>query len=222
MFLHKVLPSLRRSLRAHEHWDAGKNTGLTKTLVFALGFSTVLCAFPARADVLDISQDGLVTVYKVPSIFRTEGVNPIPVTVAKLQRFRSPATPAPAIGNLLAAAASRYAIRVNLLTAMAWRESHFRADAVSPKGAVGVMQLMEGTARGLGVDRYDLSQNILGGAAYFRQLMNRFEGNEALALAAYNAGPQAVGRANGIPNFRETRDYVSAILDAPSFAISKH
>ncbi len=84
------------------------------------------------------------------------------------------------------------------------------------------MQLMDGTARDLGVDRYDLSQNILGGAAYFRQMIDRFGGNEALALAAYNAGPEAVVRANGIPQFRETRDYVGAILDTPSLVLSDY
>ena len=182
----------------------------------------MMCAYSARADVLDISQDGSVTTYKVPSVFRTEGVRPILAANAAPQLARAPVPPAPAIRNLLAAAASHYAIPVNLLTAVAWRESHFQTDAVSPKGAVGVMQLMDGTARDLGVDRYDLSQNILGGAAYFRQMIDRFGGNEALALAAYNAGPQAVVRANGIPQFRETRDYIGAILDAPSLVFSDY
>jgi hypothetical protein len=182
----------------------------------------MLCVHPAHADVLDISQDGLIATYKVPSIFRTEGVSPILAAPAAPQHARNPAPPAPAIRNLLAAAASHYAIPVNLLTAVAWRESHFQAEAVSPKGAVGVMQLMDGTARALGVDRYDLSQNILGGAAYFRQMIDRFGGDKALALAAYNAGPQAVVRANGIPQFRETRNYVSAILDAPSLILYNH
>lgn len=191
--------------------------------LFALGLCVLMGAYSARADVLDISQDGSVTIYRVPSIFRTEGVSPIPAAPVASRRDHNPAPPAaPAIRSLLAVAASHYAIPVNLLTAVAWRESHFRAEAVSSRGAVGVMQLMAGTARDLGVDRYDLSQNILGGAAYFRQMMDRFGGNEALALAAYNAGPQAVVRANGIPPFRETRDYVDAILDAPSLVLSDY
>ena len=185
-------------------------------LVFA-GFQAILFALPASADVLDISPDGVRTTYDVPSVFRTEDVRPIlmPRTVATHAAQRV-AQPAPEkIRTLLADAASRYAIRADLLTAVAWRESHFQTDAISPKGAVGIMQLMDGTARGLGVDRYDLSQNIFGGAAYLKQMMNRFGGIEALALAAYNAGPGSVDRAGGIPQFRETRDYVSAVLGAP-------
>jgi len=185
-------------------------------LVFA-GFQAILFALPASADVLDISPDGVRTTYDVPSVFRTEDVRPIlmPRTVATHAAQRV-AQPAPEkIRTLLADAASRYAIRADLLTAVAWRESHFQTDAISPKGAVGIMQLMYGTARGLGVDRYDLSQNIFGGAAYLKQMMNRFGGIEALALAAYNAGPGSVDRAGGIPQFRETRDYVSAVLGAP-------
>ena len=222
MFLNKIFLAVRPSSRAHDLSGWGHDACLIRIMVFALGFSAVVCILPARADVLDISQDGLVTVYRVPSVFRTEGVRPIQIVEAKPQRAGSPAAPASAIGNLLAAAASRYAIRANLLTATAWRESHFHADAVSPKGAVGVMQLMNVTARDLGVDRYDLSQNILGGAAYLRQLLDRFGGSEALALAAYNAGPQAVIRANGIPQIRETRDYVNAVLDTSSVALSHH
>lgn len=223
MLLDQLFPSLgsvrRSECSGHGLGRKGFGKDKIRLRIFALGLSAMMCAYSARADVLDISQDGSVTTYKVPSIFRTEGVSPI---LAAPRRDHNPAPAAPAIRNLLAVAASRYAIPVNLLTAVAWRESHFQAEAVSPKGAVGVMQLMDGTARDLGVDRYDLSQNILGGAAYFRQMIDRFGGNEALALAAYNAGPEAVVRANGIPQFRETRDYVGAILDTPSLVLSDY
>jgi soluble lytic murein transglycosylase-like protein len=115
------------------------------------------------------------------------------------------------IGDLLNFAAKRYAIDANLLRAVAWNESAFQAGAVSPKGAVGVMQLTDGTARALGVDRYDLSQNILGGAAYLKQMLVRYGGDVSLALAAYNAGPDAVDRHRGVPPFEETLKYVQAI-----------
>jgi soluble lytic murein transglycosylase-like protein len=183
--------------------------------VFA-GLPAVLLAAPARADVLDISPDGVRTVYAVPSVFRTEGVRPILASQVTAHAERKAALPSPDIRKLLAEAAGRYAIRADLLTAVAWHESHFQPDAVSPKGAFGIMQLMGGTARDVGVDRYDLAQNILGGAAYLRQMMDRFGGVEALAVAAYNAGPQAVDRAGGIPSFPQTQAYVSAVL-APAY-----
>lgn len=175
----------------------------------------MLFAGSVQADVLDIAPSGSVTVYDQPSIFRSEGVRPI-VAAKPVRRLQTAmvSPSAPAVGALLAQASSRYAIRADLLTSVAWRESHFRSNAISSKGAVGVMQLMDGTARDLGVDRFDLSQNIFGGAAYLKQMLERFGGDEALALAAYNAGPQAVLRAGGVPQIQETRDYVSAILGA--------
>lgn len=207
---------MRQSSGSHASVRTALSADLIRILFFATGFQVILCAAPAWAAVLDISPDGVRTEYDGPSVFRTEGVRPILLHKSDtVHSTRSPAPPAPDIGRLLANAASRYSIRTNLLTMVAWRESHFQANAVSPKGAVGIMQLMDATARDLGVDRYDLSQNIMGGAAYLRLLMDRFGGNESLALAAYNAGPEAVSRAGGIPHLRETREYVSAILGAP-------
>jgi hypothetical protein len=91
------------------------------------------------------------------------------------------------------------------------QESRFRADAVSPKGALGPAQLMPGTARDLGVDPSDPLQNLRGGARYLKQQLDTF-GEPALALAAYNAGPGAVQKYGGIPPFRETQNYVATIL----------
>jgi soluble lytic murein transglycosylase-like protein len=96
--------------------------------------------------------------------------------------------------------------------AVGWRESRFQQDAISPKGAVGVMQLMPATARSLGVDPHDLAANIEGGAAYLAQLLRQFGGDVPLSLAAYNAGPGAVARFHGAPPFTETTAYVQAVL----------
>jgi soluble lytic murein transglycosylase-like protein len=85
-------------------------------------------------------------------------------------------------------------------------------SAVSPKGALGVMQLMPGTAAEMGVRADDLEDNIRGGALYLRLQLDRFGGSVPLALAAYNAGPGAVLRYGGIPPYRETRDYVARIM----------
>ena len=85
---------------------------------------------------------------------------------------------------------------------------------VSPAGALGIGQLMPSTAKGLGVNPYDPSENLLGAATYFRQALDRYNGDLRLALASYNAGPGAVAKYNGVPPYRETQNYVKTILDA--------
>lgn len=110
-------------------------------------------------------------------------------------------------------AASTYNIDVNLLKAVAKAESDFNPNATSGAGAQGIMQLMPSTAKYLEVtDSYDAEQNIMGGAKYLRELLDTFNGDTSLAVAAYNAGPGAVKKYDGIPPYTETENYVSKVL----------
>jgi soluble lytic murein transglycosylase-like protein len=112
----------------------------------------------------------------------------------------------------IAELAVRFDLSPSLLEALVWQESRWRENAVSPVGARGLAQLMPGTARYLGVDSADPFQNLEGGARYLREQLDRFDGNLEKALAAYNAGPGRVERAGGVPNIRETQNYVAAIM----------
>ena len=118
-----------------------------------------------------------------------------------------PATPA----SLADAAADRYGLERRLVRSVMAAESGFQPQVVSPKGAIGLMQLMPDTARALGANPYDPSQNVDAGARYLRELLTRYDNRLWHALAAYNAGPQAVDKYNGVPPYPETIDYVSRI-----------
>lgn len=109
-------------------------------------------------------------------------------------------------------AAARHGVDPRLIAAVVHQESRFNASAVSPVGALGLMQLMPATAKWLGVNNpMDARENVMGGARYLRTLLDTFHGDLDLTLAAYNAGPGAVQRFRGVPPYRETMNYVSSI-----------
>lgn len=160
---------------------------------------------PLHAQVIEIDSSGTAQTYSVPTVF----VGEAPAPIAKVP---APPKRASATFDAINRAALAHGLNPALLRAVAWQESRGRMNAVSSKGALGVMQLMPGTAAELNVDPTDELDNIRGGAIYLRRQLDRFGGNVALALAAYNAGPGAVLRFRGIPPYRETQNYVSAIL----------
>lgn len=121
--------------------------------------------------------------------------------------------PSAPMAQAVAQAATRHRISPDLLEALVWQESRWHADVVSPKGARGLTQLMPGTAQSLGVDPRDPAANLDGGAHYLRLMLDHFDGDLELALAAYNAGPAKVERARGVPAITETRNYVASVLE---------
>ena len=115
--------------------------------------------------------------------------------------------------EMLARAGTAHNLDIDLLASVVKAESDGNARAVSRAGAKGLMQLMPSTAAGLGVkDSFQPEQNVRGGSAYLDALLIRYHDNLALALAAYNAGPEAVDRYHGIPPYRETHAYVARVI----------
>lgn len=139
----------------------------------------------------------------------------------------APVPPAPVVPttqlsakDLADAAADKYGLPRELVRSVMHAESNFQRQAVSPKGAIGLMQLMPGTAAQLGVNPFDPAQNVDAGTRYLRELLEKYNGGLRHALAAYNAGPGAVDKYNGVPPYRETVNYIFRIerdfLGAPS------
>jgi len=185
--------------------------GLCSILIAAVFGPT---AGPAGAQVIEIGSHGAVTVYDGPAVVTANGVARInaPALAARPRRGALAAPPA-TLSDAISDAARASDLSASLIAAIAWRESNFRASAVSRAGALGEMQLLPQTARRLRVDPRISRQNVAGGAAYVRVLLQRYHGDLIKTLAAYNAGPEAVDRYGGVPPFKETQAYVAAVLD---------
>jgi soluble lytic murein transglycosylase-like protein len=175
---------------------------------------------------MDIAPDGTVSVRDGAGEASWQVVGPVPNAAAEQPADDGimPSVPQAAITEVNEtlvppqySAAVKYAaslsnVSPNLLASLVWQESRWNARAVSRKGAMGLTQLMPGTARDLGVNPADPVQNLVGGARYLRQLLDQFDGNVEKALAAYNAGPARVRSAGGIPAIAETQAYVASIV----------
>lgn len=189
-----------------------------RVAVVLLGMSAVLVsAMPTYGDIYrEVAADGSIT---LTNVYRRERKSvrlrrEPPVSVIPAPKHRVPAGALP-YASLVAAAAAEHGLPEALLHAVIHAESNYDPHAVSPKGAAGLMQLMPDTARELGVaDVWDPAANIRGGARYLKRLLEMFDQDLSLAVAAYNAGPGAViGSGSAIPPFAETQRYVPKVLE---------
>lgn len=181
----------------------------------ALALAVPLLAAPsaALADVLEIGSGGASWIAggpqdAVPAPAPVEDASGVSAPLTQVAHTAGPSQWQGRIAELSA----KYDISPTLLEALVWQESRWREGAVSPAGARGLAQLMPGTARQMGVDAGDPSANLEGGARYLRAQLDAFGGDIEKALAAYNAGPGRVQQAGGIPQIRETQNYVASIL----------
>jgi len=208
---------LWRRLLPHRFTGSGRRHAMgAVTALVAASFAS-----PLRADVIEISPEGAVSVRTGAGAAIWGVVGSSSEKLGGVSFADLPSTAITQLGGLQVP--ERYASQINraaaaanispaLLSALVWQESRWNANAVSPKGAIGLAQLMPATARELGVDPSDPGANLIGGARYLRRMLDSFQGDVEKALAAYNAGPNRVRRANGIPPIRETQTYVRSIV----------
>ncbi len=191
-------------------------------VVFSSGLKLRADRHENSGDVIRLFHNGGVT--EIPAALvsgfeQEEVVAPAPVAPPPAPTYIA-AAPAAAIPaptdprTMVREAAVRSGLPPEFVESVALVESGFRPDAVSPKGALGVMQLMPGTAKTLGADPYNTAQNIDAGARLLRDLLLKYDGDVVKALSAYNAGEGAVDRYQGMPPYNETRWYVKKVIDA--------
>ena len=157
----------------------------------------------------EINKDAVSAAHKAKPAQRVQGTAAAEKTVAA-----EPVNYAnPQLTHMIHEAAAKYAVDPKLVSAVAEVESGGNQNAVSSAGAIGVMQLMPDTAAELGVNPYDMKSNVEGGAKYLREMLDTFDGDVKKAVAAYNAGPNAVKAYGGVPPYAQTQNYVTNVLD---------
>lgn len=173
--------------------------------VLTNSLATFLCLFPltmeARASVFEFADDGTITKFEASDYLSRQRHLKFPKTtsVTKYQ-------------DLISKYSAQYGVSADLINAVIKAESSYIPDAVSSKGAQGLMQLMPETAINYGVsDSFDAEENIKGGVHLLSDLLEKYEGSTRMALAAYNAGEPAVQKYGGIPPYRETVEYIHKI-----------
>lgn len=184
---------------------------MIRTLIFISAFSMFAAlAQPAQADVyMYKDKDGVLTFTNVPNHTGYKRI----LREAGAPRSVSGSVTNAGFDELIRSASDRYNVDPNLIRAIIKTESDFNINARSNKGAMGLMQLMPDTARLHNVsDAYDPNENVEGGVRHLRMLLERYQGNLELSLAAYNAGAGAVEKHGGIPPYYETREYVRKVL----------
>jgi hypothetical protein len=194
-----------------------------KALCILLIVLVLLCA-PAQAQLKSYLDErgNLVFVNETPRILLTAskdpGVTPVAspgVPLTSTSKNMARLTTPQEIDRLVQRTAEKHRVDPRLVRAVIATESNWNSTAVSPKGALGLMQLIPETAQQLGVaDAFDPAQNVDAGVRYLAMLLDRYNGDLERALAAYNAGPGAVDRSGGIPRYRETRNYVQKVTSA--------
>jgi soluble lytic murein transglycosylase-like protein len=196
---------------------------MKKTFVIAVTAGFLAAGLNAATSRVVISNDDKeITLRRDGKVVSRVQMTKASLPVAALPRVRVPA----GYATIIDEAAQAHGVDPRLIAAVIRRESAWNPNALSRVGASGLMQLMPATARELGVTNiFDVRQNIFGGTRYLRSLLDRFNGDLDLTLAAYNAGPGAVKKYKGVPPYAETRAYVRAVRAAyasPHFSFDRN
>lgn len=199
----RLAPGVTGELRSAVHGPAPSQPKTSRSPAVTRRVSTVL---------VDEETGRLVRVRGGGSPRRSTGAEREAIRDARQAARKTPAVEPGEIRELIDRTARKHGVDPKLVHSVVRAESNYEQKAISPKGALGLMQLIPATAKRYGVDNpFDASQNIDGGVRYLKFLTERFQGNLQLALAAYNAGEGAVDRHGGIPPYRETRAYVTKV-----------